>query len=66
MEKTEFHTKDINYYFSQKKVKIYDYKLIKTIGFDKYGELILVSYNIPELGEKQLYVMEKIEVKSNT
>ena len=64
-ENTEFNENNINYYFKQKKAYIHDYKLIKNIGFDKYGKLLLVSYNINELLNKKLYVMEKIEVKSS-
>ena len=62
-ENTEFNENNIIYYFRQKKAHICDYKLIKNIGFDKFGELLLVSYNIDGL-DKKLYVMEKIEVKS--
>ena len=41
-----------------------NYEIIKTIGFDKYGELFLVSYRENDSEEKKLYIMEKIEVKS--
>lgn len=57
--------KDINYYFRQKKANIQDYELIKIIGFDKYGQYFLISYNIDEFEEKQLYAMAKLEIKSN-
>ena len=42
----------------------YNYEIIKRIGFEKYGELFLVSITPNEFGENNLYVLEKIEVKS--
>ena len=32
-----------------------NYEIIKTIGFDKYGELFLVSYRENDSEEKKLY-----------
>ena len=40
------------------------YAIIKPIGFDKYGELFLVSQKENDINEKKLYIMEKIEIKS--
>ena len=67
MKNIEHNKMDINHDFSQKKPNINDFKIIKSIGFDKYGEMFLVSYNIDEfLLEKKLYVIEKIEVKTKS
>ena len=41
-----------------------EYEILKPIGFDKYGELFLVSYQEKETDKNKLYIMEKIEVKS--
>ena len=41
-----------------------NYEIIKPIGFDKYGELFLVSQKEIDISEKKLYIMEKIEIKS--
>ena len=41
-----------------------EYEILKSIGFDKYGELFLVSGKEKETDKNKLFIMEKIEVKS--
>jgi len=40
------------------------YEIIKSIGKTKNGELFLVSYDLDKSGTKKIYMLKKIEVKS--
>jgi serine/threonine protein kinase len=45
------------------KVIISTYEIIKNVGYDKYGELFLVSNIANKIDDAKLFIMEKIEVK---
>ena len=48
----------------EKNYSKYKYEIVKSIGFDNQGELFLINYKNNDTKNNELYVMEKIEFKT--